>query len=102
MDLIACEYILHKDCRKMVTRPVRPQTDTTRGDPIDNLDKLISRVGSRVIDLDHSPGMGTAVKLYLGSGTNEASSETVKKRRQRLKKKLLDYYGEKISFANTY
>ena len=36
------------------------------------------------------------MKLYLGSDSEEASAETMKKRRQRLKKKLLDQYGEKI------
>ena len=40
------------------------------------------------MDLDNPLGMGTAVKLYLRSNTDEASSETMKKRRQRVKKKL--------------
>ena len=79
MDLIASEFKLHKECRKMLTRSVRFQADTAR------------HIHSHVIDLDHPLGMGTAVKLYLGSDTDEASGETMKKRRQRLKKKLLDH-----------
>ena len=39
MDLIASEIKLRKECRKILTRPVRPQTDTTRGGPIGNFDK---------------------------------------------------------------
>ena len=35
MDLTASEFKLHKECRKMLTRPVRPQTDTTRVSHID-------------------------------------------------------------------
>ena len=42
------------------------------------------------------------MKLYLVSYTDEASSETTKKRRQRLKKKLWDYYGEKILVLQTH
>lgn len=92
MDLIASEYKLYKECQKMMKRPVWPQTDTTRRDPIDNFDKLVSNVGSCVLDLDHPPGLGTAMKLYLGSDADQASGETMNKRRQKLKKKLLDYY----------
>ena len=46
--------------------------------------------------------MKTAMKLYLGSDTDKASGETLKKREQRLKKKLLDYYREKILVLQTY
>ena len=63
----------------------------TCGDPVSNFDKLVSHIHSHVIGLDHPLGMGTAVKLYLGSDTDEASGKTMKKRRQRLKKKLLDH-----------
>ena len=73
----------------MLSRPVRPQTDTTRGDPIGNFDKLVGHIDSLVICFDNSLGMGTAVKLYLGSDADEASGETIKKRRQE-KKTLLD------------
>ena len=44
MDLIASEFKLHKECRKMLIRPVQTQTDTTRGDPIGNFVKLISHI----------------------------------------------------------
>ena len=44
MDLIASEFKLHKECQKMLTRPVRPQTDTTQGDLIGNFDKLVSDI----------------------------------------------------------
>ena len=88
MDLITYEFKLHKECRKMQTRPARPLTDTNRGDPIGNFDKLVSHIDSYVMDLDDPLGMGTSVKLYLRSNTDEASSETTRKRRQRLKKKL--------------
>ena len=73
---------------KLRTRPARPLMDTTRCDPIGNFDKLVSHIDSYVMDLDNPLGMGTAVKLYLRSNTDEASSETMKKRRQRVKKKL--------------
>ena len=63
MGLIASGFKLHKECRKMLTTPVRPQTNTARDDPIGNFDKLISHVDSDVIDLDHARGMGTSVKL---------------------------------------
>ena len=43
MDLIASEFKLHKE-PKMLARPVRPQTDTTRGDLIGNFDKLVSHI----------------------------------------------------------
>ena len=72
----------------MQTRPARPLTDTNRGDPIGNFDKLVSHIDSYVMDLDDPLGMGTAVKLYLRSNTDKASSVTMKKRRQRVKKKL--------------
>ena len=88
MDLIISEFKLHKECQKMRTRPARPLMDTTRCDPIGNFDKLVSHIDSYVMDLDNPLGMGTAVKLYLRSNTDEASSETMKKRRQRVKKKL--------------
>ena len=78
----------------MLTRPVRPQTDTTRGDHIGNFDKLVSNIDSHVIRFDNTLGMGTAVKLYLGSDTDEASGKTIKKRRQE-KKKLLETLTEK-------
>ena len=45
--------------------------------------------------------MRTAVKLYLGSDTDKASGETIKRRRQE-KKKLLHYYGEKILALQTH
>ena len=32
----------------MLTRPMRPQTDTTRGDPINNFDKLVNHIDSHV------------------------------------------------------
>lgn len=63
-----------------------------RRDPIHNVDKLVSHVDSCVLDLDHPPGLGTAVKLYLGSDADQTRRETMNKRRQKLKKKLLDYY----------
>ena len=43
MDLIASEFILHRS-RKMLTRHVRPQTDTTRDYLIGNFDKLVSHI----------------------------------------------------------
>ena len=43
MDLIASEFKLHKE-PKMLARPVRPQTGTTRGDLIGNFDKLVSHI----------------------------------------------------------
>ena len=88
MDLITSEFKLHKECQKMRTRPARPLMDTTRCDPIGNFDKLVSHIDSYVMDLDDPLGMGTAVKLYLRSNTDKASSVTMKKRRQRVKKKL--------------
>ena len=91
MDLIAYEFKLHKERQKMLTRPVRPQTDTTQGDLIGNFDKLVSDIDWRVTGIDKPLGMETAVKLYLGSDIDEASGETVKKRR-REKTKLLDYW----------
>ena len=74
---------------------MQPQTDTARGDPIGNFDQLVINIDSHVINLDHPLVLVTAVKLYLGPDTDKTSSETMKKRRQRLKKKLLHYYGEK-------
>ena len=65
MDLIASAIKLHKKCRKMLIRPVRPQTNTTHGNHIGNFDKSVSHIDSHVIDLDHSLEMGTALKLYL-------------------------------------
>ena len=44
MDLIASEFKLHKECQKMLTRPVRLQTNTTQGDLIGNFDKLVSHI----------------------------------------------------------
>ena len=44
MNLIAFAFKLHKEYRKMLTRPVRPQTDTTRSDPSGNFDKLVSHI----------------------------------------------------------
>ena len=88
IDLITSEFKFHKECQKLRTRPARPLMDTTRCDPIGNFDKLVSHIDSYVMDLDNPLGMGTAVKLYLRSNTDEASSETMKKRRQRVKKKL--------------
>ena len=75
----------------MLTRPVWSQTDTTQGDFIGNFDKLVSDIDWRVTGIDKPLGMETAVKLYLGSDIDEASGETVKKRR-REKTKLLDYW----------
>ena len=37
----------------MLKRPVRPQADTTCGDPIGNFDKLVSHIDSHAIDFDH-------------------------------------------------
>ena len=102
MDLIASEFKLQKECRRILASSVQPQTDTTRGDPIGNFDKLVRHIDSHVIDLDDTLGMGTAMKLYLGSDTDEASGETEKKRRQKLEKKLLDYYEEKILVFQTH
>ena len=102
MDLNASEFKLHKECRKMLMRPVWPQINTTHGDPIGNFDKLVSHINSHVIDLNHPLEMKTAMKLYLGSDTDKASGETLKKSEQRLKKKLLDYYTEKILVLQTY
>ena len=45
--------------------------------------------------------METAVKLYLGSDSDKASGETIKKRKQE-KKKLLDYCREKILISQTH
>ena len=75
----------------MLTRPVRPQTDTTQGDLIGNFDKLVSDIDWRVTGIDKPLGMETVVKLYLGSDIDKASGEAVKKRR-REKTKLLDYW----------
>ena len=44
MDLIASEFILHRESRKMLKRHVRPQTDTTIDDLIGNFDKLVSHI----------------------------------------------------------
>ena len=82
MDLIASEFKLHKECRKMLIRPVRTQTHTTRGDPIGNFVKLVSHIDWHVIGLDNPLGMGTALKLYLEYNTDKAIGETIKKRRQ--------------------
>ena len=54
--------------------------------PLGNFDKLVSHIDLHVINLDHPLGMETSVKLYLGSGTDEASGETIKKRRQEKRK----------------
>ena len=44
MDLIASQFKLYKECQKILTRPVRPQTDNTQGDPIGNFVKLVSHI----------------------------------------------------------
>ena len=75
----------------MLTRPLRPQADTTRGDLIGNFDKLVNHIDWHVTGIDNPLGMRKAVKLYLGSGIDEASGETIKKRRQEITK-LLDYW----------
>ena len=36
MDLIVSKFKLHKECRKIMARPVRLHTGTTRGDHIGN------------------------------------------------------------------
>ena len=109
MDLIASEFKLHKE-PKMLTRPVRPQTDTTRGDLIGNFDKLVSHIDWHITGIDNPLGMRKAVKLYLGCDIDEASGESIKKRRQE-KTKFLDYWlkvtfkllrRKNISFINTY
>ena len=51
--------------------------------------------------------MRKAVKLYLGSGIDEASGETIKKRRQenetfRLLTEIKLLQSKNISFINTY
>ena len=74
----------------MLTRHVRPQTDTTIDDLIGNFDKLVSHIDWHVTDINNRLGMGKAVKLYLGSDIEKASNETVEKRRQE-KTKFLDY-----------
>ena len=74
----------------MLTRPLRPQTDTTRGDLIGNFDKLVNHMDWHVTGIDNPLGMRKAVKRYFGSGIDEASDETIKKRSQE-KTKLLDY-----------
>ena len=76
--------------------------DTIRGDPNSNFNKLVSHIDSHVIDHNHPLAIRTAVKLYLVSDTGEASDKTIKKRRQRLIKKRLDYYGEKILVFQTH
>ena len=45
------------------------------GDPFGNFDKLVSHVGSHVIDPYHLLGMRTAAKLFLGSYNDTASGE---------------------------
>ena len=75
MDLIVSEFKLHKECQKMLTRPVRPQTDTTR----------VSHIDWHVIGFENPLEMGTAVKLYLGYDTDEASGESIKKEKTREK-----------------
>ena len=94
----------------MLTRHVRPQTDTTRGDLIGNFDTLVSHIDWHVTDINNLLGMGKAVKLYLGFDIDKASDETIEKRRQG-KTKFLDYWLKKhhrllqrknISFINTY
>ena len=74
---------------------MRPQTDTARGDLIGNFDKLVSHIDWHVTGIDNPLGMRKVVKLYLGSDIDEASGETIKKRRQE-KTKLLDYWLKKI------
>ena len=93
----------------MLTRHVRPQTDTTRDDLIGNFDKLVIHIDWHVTDINNRLGMGNAVKLYLGSDSDKASDGTVEKRRQE-KTKFLNYWlqntfwiisGKNISFINT-
>ena len=81
MDLIASQFKLHKECWKMLTRPIRVQTNTDRGNPIGNFDKLVSHIDFHLMDLDYALDMGTAVRLYYGSDTDEASGESMTKRR---------------------
>ena len=76
----------------MLTRPVRPQTDATRGDLIGYFDKLVRHIDWHVTGIDNPLWMRKAVKLYLGSDIDEASGETIKKRWRQEKMKLLEYW----------
>ena len=80
--------------RKILTRPVRPQADTTGGDLIGNFDKLVIHIDWHVTGFDNPHRMGKTVKLYLGSDIDEASDETIKKRWQE-KTKFLEYWLRK-------
>ena len=77
-DLTASKFKVHKECQKMLMRAVQPQTNTKQSDAIDNFDKLVSHINTYVMDLNHPLRMGTAVKLFLWSDTDEGSSETIK------------------------
>ena len=66
----------------MLTRPLRLEADITPGDLIGNFDKLVNHIDWHVTGIDNPLGMRKAVKLYLGSGIDEASGETIKKRRR--------------------
>ena len=66
----------------------------TRGDLIGNFDKLVNHIDWHITGIDNPLGMRKAVKLYLRSGIDEASGETIEKRRQE-KKKLLENWLKK-------
>ena len=111
MDLIISEFKLHKECRKILTRTVRLQRDTTRDDPIVIFVKLVSHIEWHVIGLNNLFGMGKAVKLYLGLILKKQVVKPLKIEDKR-KKETFRLWTEKetfrifwrrnFSFTNTY
>ena len=79
-----------------MARPLKPQNNVLRGDPIGGFDKLTVYIDFHMTDLNHPLGIEYVLTFYLGSDIDNKCAETMKERRYQLKPKLLSCYRVKI------
>ena len=98
-DLIAAEFKYHDRCRKELMRDERETTSVGR--PNAGFKKVLDHIDDYVVKLNQVVSMNQVYDICYGNSSNDASKESVLKRKQRLKKMINDHYGDSILIIGT-
>lgn len=102
LDLFEAEFKHHKNCREDLARPKKSKKESETYPYFGDFDAVLSQIEHNVLGMNHFIIMSSAVQVFFhGKNRMNIDDETYGKRKQRLKKKSIDHYGNIIVFLHS-